>query len=101
MAGASSASRDRLLGFIDRFHTSRIVVFGDLIADEFVYGRVERVSREAPVLILEYDSTELLPGGAGNAANNAAALGGRVAVVGLAGRDPAARRMLAALPANV
>ena len=46
----------------------RVVVFGDLIADEYVYGRIARVSREAPVLILEYDATEILPGGAGNAA---------------------------------
>ena len=77
------------------------MVFGDLIADEFVYGRVARVSREAPVLILEYDSTEMLPGGAGNAAHNAAALGGQVTVVGLAGRDDAGRRMVASLPRNV
>jgi rfaE bifunctional protein kinase chain/domain len=101
MNPAAGASRDRLLELIDRFPTSRIVVFGDLLADEFVYGRVARVSREAPVLILEYDSTEILPGGAGNAANNAAALGGRVVVVGLAGKDDAARRMVAALPRGV
>ena len=55
----------------------RVVVFGDLIADEFVYGRIARVSREAPVLILEYDSTEIVPGGAGNAANNVAASAAR------------------------
>jgi D-glycero-beta-D-manno-heptose-7-phosphate kinase len=97
----AGATADRFLDLIDRFSSSRIVVFGDLLADEFVYGRVARVSREAPVLILEYDSTEILPGGAGNAANNAAALGGRVAVVGLAGRDDAARRMVAALPSGV
>jgi rfaE bifunctional protein kinase chain/domain len=94
-------SADRFLELIDRFTTARIVVFGDLLADEFVYGRVARVSREAPVLILEYDSTEILPGGAGNAANNAAALGGRVVVVGVAGNDDAARRMVAALPRRV
>ena len=45
-----------------------VAVIGDVVADEFVYGRVARVSREAPVLILEYDSTEIVPGGAGNAA---------------------------------
>jgi len=94
-------ARDRLLALIDRFSTPRIVVFGDLLADEFVYGRVARVSREAPVLILEYDSTEILPGGAGNAANNAATLGGRVSLVGLAGRDDAGRRLIAAMPPNV
>jgi rfaE bifunctional protein kinase chain/domain len=87
-------SQDRLLELIDRFRQLHIVVFGDLVADEFVYGRVARVSREAPVLILEYDSTEILPGGAGNAANNAAALGGKVAIVGLVGRDDVGRRLL-------
>lgn len=92
---------DRLLHLIDQFTKPRIVVFGDLIADEFVYGRVARVSREAPVLILEYDSTEVLPGGAGNAANNVAALGGRVSVVGLAGRDEPGRRLLSSLPRGV
>ncbi len=87
----------RLLAVIDRFPRCRVAVVGDLIADEFIYGRLDRVSREAPVLILKYDTTEIVPGGAGNAANNVAALGGRVAVVGLAGRDEAGRRMLAAL----
>ena len=101
MPPASGESLDRLLDLIDRFTTPRVVVFGDLLADEFVYGRVARVSREAPVLILEYDSTEIIPGGAGNAANNAASLGGRVTVVGVAGRDDAGRRMMAALPRNV
>jgi D-glycero-beta-D-manno-heptose-7-phosphate kinase len=101
MKSAPGNARDRLLDLIDRFSTPRIVVFGDLLADEYVYGRVARVSREAPVLILEYDSTEILPGGAGNAANNAAALGGRVSVVGLAGRDDAGRRLLASMPRNV
>jgi len=98
---ASAAIHDRLLELIDRFSAARIVVLGDLLADEFVYGRVARVSREAPVLILEYDSTEIVPGGAGNAANNAAALGGQVTLVGLAGRDDAGRRLVAALPKRV
>jgi D-glycero-beta-D-manno-heptose-7-phosphate kinase len=88
-------------GLIDRFARTRVLVFGDLIADEFVYGRVARISREAPVLILEYDSTEILPGGAGNAAHNAATLGARVSVSGIAGRDEAGRRLLAALPRRV
>src|SRR5688500_1292112 len=101
MKSAPGIARDRLLDLIDQFSTPRIVVLGDLLADEYVYGRVARVSREAPVLILEYDSTEILPGGAGNAANNAAALGGRVTIVGLAGRDDAGRRLLASLPRSV
>ncbi|MBW8868449.1 MAG: bifunctional hydroxymethylpyrimidine kinase/phosphomethylpyrimidine kinase, partial [Acidobacteria bacterium] len=62
--------------------------------DEFIYGRVARVSREAPVLILQYDSTEILPGGAGNAANNVCALGARARMVGLLGRDHAGKRLM-------
>jgi rfaE bifunctional protein kinase chain/domain len=87
----------RLLALIERFPRCRVAVVGDLIADEFIYGRLDRVSREAPVLILRYDATEIVPGGAGNAANNVAALGGRAIAIGLAGRDEAGRRMLAAL----
>jgi D-glycero-beta-D-manno-heptose-7-phosphate kinase len=101
MPASAPVRRDRLLDLIDRFPRLRLVVFGDLLADEFVYGRVARVSREAPVLILEYDSTAIVPGGASNAANNAAALGGQVTLVGLAGRDEAGRRLLAALPRRV
>jgi rfaE bifunctional protein kinase chain/domain len=79
----------------------RLVVAGDLVADEFIYGQIERVSREAPVLILKYDSTEIVPGGAGNAANNAAALGARVHLVGAVGRDDGGRRLLRALSSRV
>lgn len=79
----------------------RVVVIGDLIADEYILGRVARVSREAPVLILEYSSTQVVPGGAGNAAANVAALGGRVTLVTLVGRDDAGRRVRQALPAGV
>src|SRR3954469_15109000 len=85
----------RLLGLLDAFPARRIAVIGDLIADEFIYGRVARVSREAPVLILQYDSTELRPGGAGNAAKNVSALGARATLVGVVGRDSAGKRLLA------
>jgi rfaE bifunctional protein kinase chain/domain len=78
-----------------------IAVLGDILADEFVYGRVARVSREAPVLILEYDSTEIVAGGAGNAANNVGALGGRARLVGVVGRDDPARRLVASLHRGV
>ena len=90
-----SERKSRLLRLLDAFSARRVAVVGDLIADEFIYGRVARVSREAPVLILQYDTTEVLPGGAGNAANNAAALGARVCIVGLAGRDEPGKRLLA------
>jgi bifunctional ADP-heptose synthase (sugar kinase/adenylyltransferase) len=93
----STVDDARLLVLVDRFPARRVAVVGDLMADEFIYGRVERVSREAPVLILRYDTTIVVPGGAGNAANNVAALGARVRLAGLAGRDEPGRRMLDAL----
>ena len=83
-----------MLDLVDAFQSARVTVFGDLLADEFIYGEVARVSREAPVLILDYDSTEIVPGGAGNAANNVAALGGSPIAVGVAGRDDSGRRLL-------
>ena len=86
-----------MIELVRRLGGARVVVIGDLIADEYVYGRVARVSREAPVLILEYDSTEIVPGGAGNAANNVAALGGQVTLVSLIGRDEPGRRAERAL----
>lgn len=87
----------RLLELLDGFRSKRVAVIGDLIADEFIYGRVARLSREAPVLILQYDSTQIVPGGAGNAANNVAALGARTHIVALAGRDEAGTRLVASL----
>jgi D-glycero-beta-D-manno-heptose-7-phosphate kinase len=87
----------RLLGLLDDIAGRRIVIAGDLLADEFIYGEIARVSREAPVLILNYDSTEVVPGGAGNAAANVAALGGAARAMGQAGRDEAGRRLLGAL----
>jgi rfaE bifunctional protein kinase chain/domain len=90
-----------VLALIDALPGRRVAVVGDAIADEFVYGRVARVSREAPVLILEYDSTEVVPGGAGNAANNIAAMGGSALLAAVIGRDEAGRRMLKALHKRV
>jgi rfaE bifunctional protein kinase chain/domain len=92
-----SERRERLLELLDGFAGRRILVVGDLIADEFIYGRVARLSREAPVLILQYDATEIIPGGAGNSANNVSALGGRAQLIGLVGDDGPGRRLLAAM----
>jgi len=93
--------KERLLGLVDGFSSRRVLVLGDLIADEFIYGDVSRVSREAPVLILKYDATEMVAGGAGNAANNVAALGARVRLAGLVGADPEGRRLLASFHRGV
>ena len=86
--------RERLLALVDAFSSRRVLVVGDLIADEFIYGEVARVSREAPVLILKYDTTQMVAGGAGNAANNVAALGGRASLVGQVGVDAESQRLL-------
>jgi rfaE bifunctional protein kinase chain/domain len=90
-----------VLGLIDALPGRRVAVIGDVVADEFVYGRVARVSREAPVLILEYDSTQVVPGGAGNAANNVAAIGGSAVLASVVGRDEPGRRLIQALHSRV
>lgn len=91
----------QLLALIAALRGRTIAVIGDVVADEFVYGRVARVSREAPVLILEYDSTEILAGAAGNAANNVAALGGVATLASVVGRDDPATRLLSSLHRRV
>jgi len=93
--------KERLLALVDGFSSRRVLVVGDLIADEFIYGEVSRVSREAPVLILKYDATQIVAGGAGNAANNVAALGGRARLSGLVGTDVEGRRLLASFARGV
>jgi rfaE bifunctional protein kinase chain/domain len=93
--------KERLLALVDGFSSRRVFVLGDLIADEFIYGEVARVSREAPVLILKYDATAMVAGGAGNAANNVAALGGRARLIGLVGADPEGRRLLSSFHRGV
>jgi rfaE bifunctional protein kinase chain/domain len=93
--------KERFLSLIDGFSNRRVLVVGDIIADEFIYGEVARVSREAPVLILKYDTTEMVAGGAGNAANNVAALGGRARLMGVVGADPEGRRLLASFQRGV
>lgn len=71
----------------------RIIVFGDLILDEFVYGSTDRVSREAPVVIVRYDGDGFAAGGAANAALNVASLGGMAVPIGFTGDDPAGSRL--------
>jgi D-glycero-beta-D-manno-heptose-7-phosphate kinase len=93
--------KERLLALVDAFSARRVVILGDLIADEFIYGEIARVSREAPVLILKYDATEMVGGGAANAANNVAALGGRARLAGHVGADSEGRRLLRSLHRGV
>jgi rfaE bifunctional protein kinase chain/domain len=71
----------------ENFIGKKIVIVGDLVADQFLRGTIARVSREAPVFILRHDETETLAGGAANAAVNVASLGGKAFLVGLVGKD--------------
>lgn len=72
---------------INSFHKWRILVVGDLTLDEFLTGQVERISREAPVLIIRHEQTQQVPGGGANAVYNLAKLGAQVTAVGLVGND--------------
>lgn len=80
---------------VERFASRTVVVFGDFIADEYQFGDISRVSREAPVLILRHRETRLVPGGGANAANNLAALGARVLPVTAIGDDAAGQALRA------
>ena len=100
LARVAPPSPERLARWVARFPTLRVVVWGDFICDEYWFCRSSRLSREAPVPVLEYESRELRPGGAGNAALNLAALGASVAIVGRRGRDEAGTQLANALRAR-
>jgi rfaE bifunctional protein kinase chain/domain len=85
---------ERLKKIIEDFPNITITVLGDLVADEFIFGEISRVSREAPVLILKHRDRTVLPGGAANATNNLADLGINVLPVGIVGDDEAGRLLL-------
>lgn len=76
-----------LLDWIPRFAGLRVLVIGDVILDEYLTGRATRMSREAPVPVLEFESRQLIPGGAANPAANIAALRGKAVQVGVVGED--------------
>ena len=85
---------DRLKKIVEAFPKITVTVLGDLVADEFVFGEISRVSREAPVLILKHRERTVVPGGAANAANNLADLGVNVLPVGIVGDDEPGRMLL-------
>lgn len=85
---------DRLKKIVEAFPNITVTVLGDLVADEFVFGEISRVSREAPVLILKHRERSVMPGGAANAANNLADLGVNVLPVGIVGDDEPGRTLL-------
>ncbi len=89
-----------LAEYVRKFPSVRVAVLGDFIADEFVYGATSRISREAPVLVLNFIGREVVPGGGGNAAMNAAALGGSVRVLSAVGADEAGGELRRAMEAR-
>jgi rfaE bifunctional protein kinase chain/domain len=84
---------------VDRFAGLPVLVVGDVMLDRFIVGRVTRISPEAPVPVVQFQSEHLRLGGAANVANNVAALGGRPSLVGIVGIDAAAGRLRDALSA--
>ena len=95
----SVPERERLGAILRQFEERRMVVVGDLVADQFLFGEISRVSREAPVLILRHEKTETVPGGAANCALNLAALGARVSLFGVTGDDEAGAALVEKLSA--
>ena len=89
-----AAVNAELRTIVEKMRGLPVVLFGDLVLDEFQYGEIARVSREAPVLILDYKESRYVPGGGANAAANLAALGARVRPVGRVGRDEAGDALL-------
>jgi rfaE bifunctional protein kinase chain/domain len=85
---------ERLHKIVEAFPRATITVLGDLVADEFVYGEISRVSREAPVLILKHRERTIVPGGGANAINNLADLGVNVLPVGAVGDDEPGRAII-------
>jgi rfaE bifunctional protein kinase chain/domain len=85
---------------LKQFPKRKVVIIGDLVADQFLRGTIARVSREAPVFILRHDETETVAGGAANAAVNVAGLGGKSIAVGIVGDDVNGRALCESLKTN-
>jgi len=97
------AERTNLIAGVDRLQHARILCVGDVMLDHYVYGQVERVSPEAPILILRVERETRTPGGAGNVLRNLQALGAQSCFVSVIGNDPAGQELnrLIAEPGNV
>jgi D-beta-D-heptose 7-phosphate kinase/D-beta-D-heptose 1-phosphate adenosyltransferase len=85
---------DSLLKYIRKFPQAKILVLGDLIMDEFIWGKVDRISPEAPVPVVNVSSESLRLGGAGNVLNNVHDLGGKAFICGVIGNDEMGRRLI-------
>jgi rfaE bifunctional protein kinase chain/domain len=84
----------KLLNHIAQLENRKIMVVGDMVADVYLEGKISRISREAPVLILEHTQENVVPGGASNVVHNAATLCGNVYAVGIVGQDYAGQELV-------
>src|SRR5947209_13353145 len=91
---ATSVDLLTLADCVEKFSSKTVVLLGDFVADEFQFGEISRVSREAPVLILRHRETQVVPGGGANAANNFAALGACVLPISVVAEDAAGNKLL-------
>ena len=101
MDGGDGFLSGHILERIRRFEDLRILVWGDFLLDQFVYGEISRVSREAPVLILKYADTLTLPGGAANTVANVCSLGATAIPAGFIGDDEAGEQLFSVWPAQL
>src|SRR5512135_3574140 len=90
----SMKERKRLNAYIDRFPTTRILVVGDIVLDHYIWGKVSRISPEAPVPVVNVTRESLLLGGATNVVQNIHGLGGSVSICGVIGNDQAGSQVL-------
>jgi D-glycero-beta-D-manno-heptose-7-phosphate kinase len=90
----SKNDRKRLNNYIDRFSSGRVLVVGDIVLDHYIWGKVSRISPEAPVPVVNVTKESLLLGGATNVVNNIHSLSGNVRVCGVIGHDEAGRQLL-------
>ncbi|MFI5273485.1 MAG: bifunctional heptose 7-phosphate kinase/heptose 1-phosphate adenyltransferase [Ktedonobacterales bacterium] len=95
--GNHGGRRDRMLALVRQFAGKRVLVVGDMVADEYLVGTPERISREAPVLILAHSDQFTVPGGATNPGANARSLGAEVFLAGVIGDDDSGQRLRTAL----
>jgi D-glycero-beta-D-manno-heptose-7-phosphate kinase len=97
MSGSHSPDAARLVRLIGRLNRGRVLVIGDLMLDHFIWGRVDRISPEAPVPVVRVTRESSHLGGAANVVHNLRALGGKVVACGVIGRDQAGRQVTAEL----
>lgn len=97
MSNEYHIAENSLKAIIRRFAGKRVLVIGDMVADEYLVGRPTRIAREAPVLILELYEERTVPGGAANVAVNARSLGAEVFLAGVVGDDLPGQRLRQAI----